>query len=164
MPKTDQSRQKGTIMQLKIFHRCSAVILMLSTLASCHVMLIGAYDQVTDQSIQHIQTDVSTLLVKVEKNFTDGTPNNNKYENLKDDYDNIEGQIKSLKTRVGALPKYKIISDQITSLENNIIDMEKFNKTGFADIRPVRVMDSTFQVQFSAMIALQNGLKREKTP
>jgi hypothetical protein len=40
--------------------------------------------------------------------------------------------------------------------------MEKFNKTGFIDIGPVRVIDSTFQVQFSAMIALQNGLKREK--
>ena len=127
-------------------------------------MLIGAYDQVTDQSIQHIQTDVSTLLVKVEKNITDGTPGNNKYENLKDDYNNIEGQIRSLKTRVSALPKYKIISDQIVVLERNIIDMEKFNKTGFTDIGPLRVMDSTFQVQFSAMIALQNGLKREKTP
>jgi hypothetical protein len=152
-------------MQLKIFHRGGAILLIMPLIfASCHVMLIGAYDQVTDQSIQHIQTDVSTLLVRVEKNITDGTANNNKYENLKDAYDNIEGQIKSLKTRVSALPKYKIISDQVALLENNVIDMEKFNKIGFTDIEPVRVIDSTFQVQFSAMIALQNGLKREKTP
>jgi hypothetical protein len=40
--------------------------------------------------------------------------------------------------------------------------MEAFNKTGFTSIEPVQVIDSTFQVQFSAMIALQNGLKRQK--
>lgn len=150
-------------MHLKLFKKYRIVPLMIPLiLASCHVMLIGAYDQVTDESIQQIQTEVSTLLVKVEKNIADGTLEKNKYENLKDDYDNIEGQIKSLKIRVNSLPKYKIISEQIDLLEANIIDLEKFNKIGFTDIKPVHVIDSTFQVQFSAMTALQNGLKRQK--
>ncbi|HEY1872125.1 MAG TPA: hypothetical protein VGG71_13780 [Chitinophagaceae bacterium] len=129
----------------------------------CHVMLIGAYDQVTDESIQQIQTDVSTLLVKIEKNILDSTPDNNKYENFKDDYDNIEGEIKSLKIRVNSLPKYKIISDQVSLLDENVRDLEKFNKIGFTNIKPVRIIDSTFEVQFSAMAALQNGLKRQKS-
>lgn len=143
-----------------------AIIILVTPLimASCRIMLIGAYDQVTDQGIQQIQTEVSTLLVKIEKNITNGTPNDNNYETLKSNYDNIEGQIKSLKIRVASLPKYKIISDQVTLLENNIIDLEKLNKIGFPNnIRPIQVIDSTFQVQFSAMTALQNGLKREKT-
>jgi len=132
------------------------------TIVSCRVMLIGAYDQVTDESIQQIQTEVSTLLVKIEKNITNNTPDGNKYENLKSDYDKIEGEIKSLQIRTNSLPKYKIISQQITTLENNIKNMEEFNKTGFTSMDPVQVIDSTFQVQFSAMIALQNGLKRQK--
>ncbi|HZW71320.1 MAG TPA: hypothetical protein VFF57_10600 [Hanamia sp.] len=132
------------------------------TIVSCRVMLIGAYDQVTDESIQQIQTEVSTLLVKIEKNITNNTPDGNKYENLKSDYDKIEGEIKSLQIRTNSLPKYKIISQQITTLENNIKNMEEFNKTGFTSMEPVQVIDSTFQVQFSAMIALQNGLKRQK--
>jgi len=132
------------------------------TIVSCRVTLIGAYDQVTDESIQQIQTEVSTLLVKIEKNITNNTPDGNKYENLKNDYDKIEGEIKSLQIRTNSLPKYKIISQQITTLENNIKNMEEFNKTGFTSMDPVQVIDSTFQVQFSAMIALQNGLKRQK--
>jgi hypothetical protein len=141
-------------MYLKSFKNRIVALMIPLILASCHVMLIGAYDQVTDESIQQIQTEVSILLVKVEKNIADGTLEKNKYENLKDDYDNIEGQIKSLKIRVNSLPKYKIISEQIDLLEANIIDLEKFNKIGFTDIKPVHVIDSTFQVQVSAMTAL----------
>jgi len=150
-------------MYLRLFQKhwvLSLVIPMM--LAGCHVMLIGAYDQVTDQGIQQIQTQVSTLLVKIEKNITDNTPNENKYENLKNTYDNIEGEIKSLKIRANSLPKYKIINQQIVELESSIQDLEKFNKTGFTIIRPVQTIDSTFQVEFSAMAALQNGLKRQK--
>ncbi|MDP4262145.1 MAG: hypothetical protein Q8941_06405 [Bacteroidota bacterium] len=150
-------------MSLKLFQKNRALILIfLAMFASCHVMLIGAYDQVTDQSIQQIQTEVSTLLVKIEKNIANNTPNDNKYENLKGTYDNIEGEIKSLVIRVNSLPKYKIISQQIELLGKNIQDMEAFNKIGFTSIKPVQIIDSTFQVQFSAMTSLQNGLKRQK--
>ncbi len=150
-------------MYLRLFQKhwvLSLIIPMM--LAGCHVMLIGAYDQVTDQGIQQIQTQVSTLLVKIERNITDNTPNDNKYENLKSAYDNIEGEIKSLKIRANSLPKYKIINQQIVELELSIQDLENFNKTGFTNIRPVQIIDSTFQVEFSAMAALQNGLKRQK--
>ena len=150
-------------MNLKSFKVSTTICLaFLILFASCRVMLIGAYDQVTDEGIQQIQTEISTLLVKIEKNITDNTPNENKYENLKSTYDNIEGELKSLEIRVNALPKYKIISQQIITLEKNVEDMEAFNKIGFTSLPPVKVIDSTFQVQFAAMISLQNGLKREK--
>lgn len=150
-------------MYLKLFKKYWTVILIIPMmLASCRVMLIGAYDQVTDQGIQQIQTEVFTLLVKIEKNITNNTPKDNNYENLKSTYDNIEGEIKSLEIRITSLPKYKIISQQITKLEKNIQDMETFNKIGFTNIKPIQIIDSTFQVQFSAMTSLQNGLKRKK--
>jgi hypothetical protein len=152
-------------MYLSQFKKHAVIIFVIQLMmTSCGVMLIGAYDSVTDQGIQQIQTDVSTLLVKIEKSITNGAPEQNKYETLKSNYDNIEGEIKSLKIRVASLPKYKIISDQVTLLENNVLDLEKLNKIGFPNsIRPIQVIDSTFQVQFTAMTALQNGLKRQKT-
>ena len=137
-------------------------LILIFAIAGCRVMLIGAYDQVTDEGIQQIQTEVSTLLVKIEKNINNNTPDENKYQNLKNDYDKIEGEIKSLQIRASSLPKYKIIGQQITLLGNNIRDLEEFNKLGFTSLQPVQIIDSTFQVQFSAMAALQNGLKREK--
>ena len=101
-------------------------------------------------------------MIKIEKNITNNSTDEIKYENLKSDYDKIEGEIKSLQIRTNSLPKYKIISQQIATLEDNIKNLEAFNKTGFTSIEPVQVIDSTFQVQFSALIALQNGLKRQK--
>ena len=53
---------------------------------SCRVMLIGNYDEVTDQSIQRIQTDVSSLFVKIEKNIADNDMAAVKYENYGTDY------------------------------------------------------------------------------
>lgn len=150
-------------MKLKYLYKYWIInLILIISIAGCRVMFIGAYDQVTDESIQQIQTEVSTLLVKIEKNITNNTPDENKYENLKNEYDNIEGKIKSLEIRANSLPKYKIISQQIITLENNIKNLEEFNKIGFTNLQPVQIIDSTFQVQFSAMAALQNGLKREK--
>ncbi len=57
--------------------------------AGCHVVLIGAYDQNVDESIQKISTDISTLIVKVEKNIDDNQPNDNKYGNFRDSYISI---------------------------------------------------------------------------
>ena len=43
-------------------------------IVSCRVMLIGAYDEIADQSIQKIQNEVSSLIIKIEKNIiTDDT-------------------------------------------------------------------------------------------
>ena len=150
-------------MKLKYLYKYWIInLILIISITGCRVMFIGAYDQVTDESIQHIQTEVSTLLVKIEKNITNNTPDENKYENLKSNYDKIEGEIKSLAIRANSLPKYKIISQQILTLEDNIKNLEEFNKIGFTNLEPVQIIDSTFQVQFSAMAALQNGLKRQK--
>ncbi len=76
-------------------------------LTGCHVMFIGAYDQVTDESIQQIQNDVSTLIVKLERNIDDNNAAANKYENFRNSYENIAGEIESLKIRCSSLTKYQ---------------------------------------------------------
>lgn len=131
-------------------------------LVSCKVMLIGAYDQVTDQSIQKIQTDVSTIIVKIERNIDNGEGEANKYALFKDNYETMAGEIETLKIRCNSMPKYKIVLEQVKLLEANLGILEKLHKIGFKQKQELAPIKSGFESQFSAMITLQNALKREK--
>lgn len=131
-------------------------------LGSCHVMFIGAYDQVTDESIQKIQNDVSTVIVKLERNIDDNNAADNKYENFKNSYENIQGEIESLKIRCSSLAKYQIITDQVNLLAENIKNFEAIHKLGLTSKQPIETIKATFETSFKSMIVLQNGLKREK--
>lgn len=136
-------------------------------LGSCSVLLIGAYDQVTDQGIQKIQTETSELLITLKKNLINNDAASNNYANFSKTYNGIEAEIESLSIRSKALPKYSIITGEIDKLNKNIMDLEALHKSQLfsriADTSIVNTNMRTFEVQFSAMIALQNGLKREKT-
>src|SRR6266487_2251101 len=121
-------------------------------LASCAgVMLIGAYDQVVDQNIQKIQNDVSTLLVKAEKNIIDRKIEDNKYENFRDAYSTIEGEIESLKIRCRSLTKYRIITQQVDLLEDNVRNLEAFHKTGLTDTAQTEQLKRTMEFSFQKM-------------
>ena len=137
------------------------IVIVINILAGCKVMLIGAYDQVTDQNIQKIQNEVSTLLVGVEKNIQNNQTGANSYDSLKNSFISIEGDLKSTIIRCNSLPKYKIVTGQLNSLQNNVNDFEKYSKLGL-DVGGVRTADSIFQVQFTAITTLQNALKSQK--
>lgn len=131
-------------------------------LVSCRVMLIGAYDEVTDQSIQQIQNDVSSLLVSIEKDLLNGDTSALKYVNYKSNYDDIEGQLQSVIIRADALPKYKLVTDQLVPFDSTIRRLESFHKLGFSlsDTASLRIIKKTVEFDFQQMITLQNGLKR----
>ncbi|HNW98582.1 MAG TPA: hypothetical protein PKK00_09260 [Bacteroidales bacterium] len=131
-------------------------------LASCSVRLIGAYDQVTDESIQQIQNEISTLIVKIERNIDNKTFDENKYDNFKTSYENIFGEIESLKIRCSAIPDYKLVLDQVELLKLNIRNLESLHKLGFSTKEQITPVKSALEIQFVAMIKLQNALKREK--
>jgi hypothetical protein len=129
-------------------------------------MLIGAYDQVTDQGVQKIQTDVSELMVTLKKNLLNNNAAANQYGNFTATYNTIEGEIESLNIRCKALPKYSIVISQLSSVNKNIIDLESLHKIDdFKALRDTSIINttlSTLEVQFTAMTTLQNGLKKEK--
>ena len=133
-------------------------------IVSCRVTLIGDYDEIADQSIQKIQSEVSSLIIKIEKNIiTDDTPANN-YETFKTEYSDIEGQLQSLQIRCNALPKYKTVVDQLTAFDSTIRKLEKFHsELGFtlSDTSSIRIIKQTIQFDFKQMIILQNALKRK---
>lgn len=131
-------------------------------LMSCHVMLIGAYDQTVDESIQKIATDVSTMIVKIEKNIDDNKLADNKYENFRDAYIELFAEIETLKIRSASLPKYDKVTQQIELLDKSIHDLESLHKIGFTDKRVVETAKDLIEQSLRAMLAAQNALKREK--
>ena len=139
------------------------VLSFLILLTGCNVLLIGAYDEVTDQGFQKVQTSISSLLVKIKNNLNDPTEVN--YNKFKPTYEDIEGQIESLKIRCNSLPKYKLVVIHANGLDSTFKSLESFHKMGFmeSDTASIRIIKKTFDVEFNAIIQLQNGgLKREK--
>lgn len=142
-------------------------VLTLMYVTSCKVMLIGAYDEVTDQSIQKIQTDVSGLLITLKKNLINNNPSANAYTNFDKTYNTIEAEVSSLDTRCKALPKYTIIISQISLLNKSVSDLEQLHKfpnafSRMSDTSQINSDLSTMNVAFTAMVSLQNGLKATK--
>ncbi len=125
-------------------------------------MLIGAYDEVTDQGFQKVQNGISGLLVRINNNLKDPAEIN--YAKYKPVYEDIEGQIQSVKIRCNALPKYAQVITQANSLDSSFQSLEQYHKLGLgvSDTSALRVMKRTFDIEFKAIIQLQNGLKREK--
>lgn len=132
-------------------------------LAACKVMLIGAYDPVTDQNIQHIQNETMTMLVKMERNFDNHESTRNNYEYFRDKYEELAGEIESLKIRCKAIPKYELILEQVGLLQANLEDLEKYHKTGFKSKEELEPIKKALESSFSAMIVMQNALKRKKS-
>jgi hypothetical protein len=155
------------------FRKWAFYALFLFLTSSCHVMFIGAYDQVTDEGIQKIQVDITTVITSLETNLINDEPAKNDFPGFSDTYNRINGEVESLKIRCNALPKYNIVYQQVVALDSSVHAFENlhksygFNKTGqTAEQKQVslKILGDTqilFETSFSAMISLQNGLKRQ---
>jgi hypothetical protein len=130
---------------------------------ACQVMLIGAYDSVTDQSIQKIQNETMTLLVRIGRNFDQHRPDLNHYDHFTEAYENLAGEVESLRIRCQSIPTYSIILEQVNLLDSNLHDLEKYHQAGFTHKEELDPIRKAFESQFSSMITLQNSLKRKKT-
>ena len=135
---------------------------LLWLLTACPVMLVGSYDQVTDESIQKLQDQVSLVMVRIERNFDGGEPAANEYVHFRDHYEKMAASMLSLQNRCQAIPKYGIVCDQLSLLDSNLRNLEKYHKTGFRSREELAPIKMAFERQFGAMIALQNALKRKK--
>lgn len=146
----------------KIVRRLLPVFFISFVLISCHVVLIGAYDEVTDQGFQKIQNRIARLLVGVQNNLADSVEN--KFAKYKSQYEDIEGQIESIKVRCNALPKYHQVVIHAEGLDATFKNLEGYHKAGIslADTASLKIIKRTFDIEFRAIIQLQNALKREK--
>lgn len=145
-------------------------VLPFTFFACSEVRLIGAYDNKVDDNIQSISKDISNLFIQIDKNIDDGSDWS--FKSFKKEYIDIETELNTLKIRVGSLPKYKIINEQVVALDSNIIALEKHHQSGFVAPgindksvlkKVIKIDQSGIETQLSAMLSLQEGLKRTKT-
>jgi len=142
---------------------------LISFFGCSEIRLIGAYDTKIDDGIQKISKDLNTIFVKIDKAIDGGTGWG--YSTFTNDYIEIEANLKTLITRANGLPKYSIITSQLTTLQNSIQTLEADHKTGFASSSAtnaqlkaaIKVDETAIQISISAMLKLQEALKREKT-
>lgn len=100
-------------------------------------------------------------MVKLEKNVDDNLPAQNNYDNYREVYINLYGEIETLKIRTMSLPKYSKITDMVVLLNKNIHDLEALHKIGFSDKRLIETTKTLIETSLNAMLAAQNALKRE---
>lgn len=128
------------------------------TLSGCTV--VAGYDQVIDQTVTALQSEVFTFLAKMER--CAGTPEG-EYKNNRDFYDKMNGELDSLSTRAAAVPRNEIIIDQLKLLKGNIENLRKIHgnqkEAGITKelMLPIKF---AFEKTFTAIIKLENALKR----
>lgn len=141
--------------------------LMLACWSCTEVKLIGAYDATVDATIQQLSSDVATLFVELEKNQLEGKPAENEYAHFRKRYIDMLGAGKTLQIRTNALPQYQLVSRQVALLNQNLRLLDSLHRTGFAapgsnPLPVIQLAERNFETTFTAMLQLQNGLKREK--
>lgn len=157
-------------MKIENWSKKVLLVLLSISLFSCSVLLIGAYNQNVDENIQTISKDISTLFVQTESNVNEGKDYS--YSALRDSYIKIEGEIQSCIVTVSSLPKYNIVLAQMKLLSNAEIALKNDHMSGFVApaitdkkeiIKAIEIDKSGFTIALTAMIRLQEGLKRVKT-
>ena len=141
---------------------------LVCSLSGCgDVRLIGAYDDKIDDGIETVSKDLATIFVKIDKDIDKGSDWS--YSVFEPDYIAVESELSVVTIRATALPKYKIILNQLTLLTSSVKTLEADHKSGFvrtgastADLKKAIAVDqSAINTSIGAMLALQQGLKRD---
>jgi hypothetical protein len=138
----------------------SLVIALMAVSLGCTVKLIADYDEIIDKTATDLQGKIETFLTRMER--TAGT-SEGEYDNNTAFYDEIKGVLSSMKVRARAIPKNELTVQHIELIEENIENLrklhEKQKEKGLTKtyIDPARTALNT---QFTALITLQNALKR----
>src|SRR2546423_1423710 len=127
------------------------LIISLTLLTGCHVMLIGAYDQVTDESIQKIQSEVSSLIVTIENNIAADDEDSNKL---------LTGMVGAAKESLGSnWPGIKdVATTSFKSLAQHLADIEQMKLNGTITPQKAALLIGMQKDAVKIAIATEEGL------
>jgi hypothetical protein len=146
-----------------------SVFLFMMTLGCSEVRFIGGYDAKVDDGIESISRQVAGIFVELDDRI-----DNQKdwsYAQFKDTYLKIDRDLRALRIRVNGLSQYGIIKDQLDLLEQSIGKLAKDHQLGFVAPgvtdpsqlkKSIAVDERAISASLSAMLALQDELKRKK--
>lgn len=139
---------------------CFAVLL-----SGCSVKLISSYDEVLDQFVTNFQTKIDTFLIKMER--LSGTPEGD-YNHNAGFYDELAGALNSIILRAQTLAHNDEVAEQVGLLQKNVVNLKQIHQNqGSKGLEKsvVEPLQAAFDAQFTAILKLQDALKRgERTP
>ena len=127
-------------------------------ITGCAVTLVGDYDDTIDKGITDIQQKTELYLSKLQSD-----PNTVYDQSF---YDDMKSRLAVLKTRASALPKYSIITEQVTNLKSQFDDLQKLDKSMRRPFPSAAVISaqSALEVSVESILKLELALKRGDTP
>ena len=136
--------------------------------ASCFtVRFISGYDQVLDQTVNKIKKDFNLHFIKLSRTIQDGDPNNQKFANFQDYYDNLEADLITIKDRTKFLDgKSEIVKQQVQNLDSAFRIFIDLHAAGMPD-RPGddrRDIRNAVNSAIDAVVILQEALKSTGKP
>ena len=104
-------------------------------LSACFtVKFITGYDQVLDETVNSMKKDFNLHFIKLSRTIQDSDPNNQKFENFQDYYDNLEANLFTLKDRTKFLGgKSAIVKSQVLNLDSVFREFIALHKKGLPD-------------------------------
>jgi hypothetical protein len=136
--------------------------------ASCFtVKFISGYDQVLDQTVNKMKKDFNLHFIKLSRTIQDSDPNNQKFVNFQDYYDNLEADLITIKDRTKFLDgKSEIVKQQVMNLDSAFRIFINLHVAGLPD-RPGddrRDMRNAVNSAIDAVVILQEALKSTGKP
>ncbi len=134
-------------------------------ISGCSVKLNSSYDEVLDQFVTNFETKIDTFLIKMER--LSGTPEGD-YNHNAAFYDEVEGALNSIVLRSQTLAHHDEVVEQVSLLQKNVANLKLIHqKQGPKGLEKavVEPLQAAFDTQFTAILKLQDALKRgEKSP
>ncbi len=135
---------------------------------ACKVTFITGYDEVLDETVSKVKRDFNLHFIKLSRTIQDRDPNNQKFSNFQDYYDNLEADLIVLRDRTKSLGgKSEIVRKQVTNLDSAFHVFIGLHKAGLPD----RTNDDRHDIRdninsaIDAVTILQESLKSTgKTP
>ncbi|WP_423147612.1 hypothetical protein [Rubrolithibacter danxiaensis] len=138
--------------------------------AACRVILISGYDPVIDETCTKIKREFNLHFIKLSRTLQDTNPDNQRFENFQDYYDNVETDLLILEDRAKFLDnKSALVRKQISNMDSAFHVFISLHKNGLKDTpaddrRDIR---NGINSSIDAVIKLQEELKttgRFKSP
>jgi hypothetical protein len=110
------------------------IVLISLMLGACTVTFITGYDQVIDSTATKIKSDFNKHFIKLVRTLQDSNPDNQKFENFQEYYDNMEVDLIILKDRTKFLEgRSEVVKKQIITLDSVMSAFENLHKHGLKD-------------------------------
>lgn len=109
------------------------VLLLSIMMVSCKVTLITGYDNYIDETTMKMKRDFNKHYFRLVRTLHDTNPDNQRIDNFKDYYDEMEVDILMLQDRSKYLGKKGTIVQQVENLSQLLHQFQKLHERGLED-------------------------------